>query len=133
MLQARAAKLGLADRVEFIGHVSGEKKEKLLQYASVLCQPSHHEGFSVSLLEALAAGVPVVTTPNANFPEIAQSGCGIVCEGSPQVLANALRTICCDAVLRERMGAAGRQLVASRYTWERIAKHSLAIYKSLKS
>jgi glycosyltransferase involved in cell wall biosynthesis len=132
MLQARAAQLGVTDNVEFIGHISGPQKEQLLKHALLLCQPSHYEGFSVSLLEALAAGVPVITTPTANFPEISRSGSGIICDGNPSSIATALRVICSDDVLRRQMGAAGRELVSTRYTWESIAKRSLEIYKSLK-
>lgn len=130
-LRLQAQRLGIAAQVEFPGAVFGAAKQRLLESATLLCQPSLYEGFSVTLLEALAVGLPVVTTPEANFPQIQAAGAGIVCEGAAVPLGSALLAMLKDAALRTRMGCAGRQLVADHYTWDRIAQASLALYAGL--
>jgi glycosyltransferase involved in cell wall biosynthesis len=128
-LRERAAKLDVVDRVKFPGAVFGAEKEALLNGAAALCQPSRHEGFSLTLLEALAHGIPVVTTPESNFPEVTAAGCGLVVDGDDvEALSSALSSVVADHALRERMSAAGRLLVTQHYTWRTIAAQSLNVY-----
>ncbi|HTU65471.1 MAG TPA: glycosyltransferase [Steroidobacteraceae bacterium] len=127
-LRERAARLGIADRVTFPGAVFGAQKESLLNGALALCQPSRHEGFSLTLLEALAHGVPVITTPESNLPALLAVDGGLVVDGDVESLSAALIALVGDPARRERMGAAGRDLVARHYTWDQVASQSLALY-----
>jgi glycosyltransferase involved in cell wall biosynthesis len=129
-LQARAKHLRIEDKVHFPGPVFDKAKWDLYHGATLVCQPSRYEAFSLTLLEAVAAGVPVLTTPEANFPEIRSSAAGIVCRGEPKELARNMRLLLTQPELRERMGRQGRTL-AKKYTWERIAMGAMQVYGSL--
>jgi len=96
-----------------------------------VCQPSRYEAFSLSLLEALAAGVPVLTTPEANFPEVQTSGAGVICKGQSRELAQNMLMLLQQSELRETMGQAGRALTLSKYTWDRIAANALQVYAGI--
>ena len=89
--------LGLKDSVRRVGKVSHETKVKLLKSADMFVLPSHSEGFTSAILEAMAAGLPVLATMTCNFPELFQAGGGWEClptrdsvtggaAGSPQSL-----------------------------------------------
>jgi glycosyltransferase involved in cell wall biosynthesis len=112
---------GLQRRIHLLGGVYGEDKLALLRAAACLCHPTRQEGFSLTLLEALAASVPVITTPEAHFPDIGLHGAGFVTTGDPAALARALAALLGDESRRTRMSIAARRLVASRYDWQIIA------------
>lgn len=65
-----AKDLGIEDRVEFLGWVSGKDKDKAFRNASVYCLPSYAEGFPMGVLDAWAYGLPVITTPVGGLPDI---------------------------------------------------------------
>ena len=132
-LRAQAKRLGIDQKVEFTGAVFGEEKRNLFRNATLVCQPSRYEAFSLTLLEALAVGVPVVTTPGANFPEVASEKAGIVSDRTPQELARNMRMLLTRPALRAQMGNNGRDLVRNKYTWERIAARSLEIYAGIRT
>jgi glycosyltransferase involved in cell wall biosynthesis len=133
-LRRRTAQLGISDRVKFPGGVFGAAKNALLNGAVSVCQPSRHEGFSLTLLEALAHGVPVITTPESNFPAISAAECGLVVSGDDVgALSSALSRIAADPGLRERMSSAGRRLVEQQYTWGKIAERALHLYAERSS
>jgi glycosyltransferase involved in cell wall biosynthesis len=130
-LKLQAHSLGIASQVEFPGAVYGRDKDALLNGAAVFCQPSRYEGFSLSILEALAAGVPVVTTHEANFPEIAKHGAGHICSGDPDELGDALLDLLTQPQRARTMGESGRKLVKDYFTWERIVESCLVTYQDL--
>jgi len=130
-LEAQARRLRIADRVRFLGAVFGREKWDLIRGAALCCQPSRYEAFSLSLLESLEAGVPVVTTPEANVPDVALANAGIVCQGEPEELAQALLHLLTQPQLRAEMGQRGRAMVYTKYTWSKIAKDSAAVYEAL--
>jgi glycosyltransferase involved in cell wall biosynthesis len=132
-LTDEAHRLGVSSRVRFVGSVRGPLKLALLQHALCLCQPSRYEGFSVTLLESLACGVPVVITPESNFPEVAAHGAGLVVEGSTEQLSAALVRLAREPQIRAAMIAAGLQLVAREFTWTAVAKRSLLAYERLRN
>lgn len=116
--------------VELWGHRAD--MASVLAQSAVVCLPSYREGLPKALLEAAAAGRPVVTT---DVP-----GCRDAVDGSSALLvpprdagalADALRQLLTDAALRQRMGAAGRRLAESRFSVESVASETLALYGSL--
>jgi glycosyltransferase involved in cell wall biosynthesis len=76
-------------------------------------------------------GVPAVITPGVHFPEVGSAGAGEVVEPRADALAAALLRITTNAQLRERMSDAAKALIASRYTWPRIAEESLRAFERL--
>lgn len=106
-LRMTAQRLGIAKRVHFLGQRSD--LPQLLAAADVYCQPNvHPEGFGLAFVEALAAGLPVVSTHLGGAVEIVTPTCGmLVPPGDVTSLADALRSVMVNPGLRSRLGAAG--------------------------
>jgi glycosyltransferase involved in cell wall biosynthesis len=109
--------------------ILGEEKEALFQTASVFVLPSYAENFAIVVLEAMQAGKPVIVSENVGLAEdIAEADAGIVIPKDEELLANALLSLLADASRAERMGAYGRELARTRFSWPAIAKQLLALY-----
>jgi glycosyltransferase involved in cell wall biosynthesis len=127
-LRRRAVDLRVADRVHFPGLVTGPSKLWLLGTAVCLCQPSRSEGFSLSILEAMASSCPVVISDCCKFPEVGEHGAGIVVPLSVAAIAEALRAYACAPARRLADGRAGRELIERSYTWEKVCKQAEQMY-----
>lgn len=116
-LESRAAALGLSDRVVFHGYQSQSAVRDLLGQADVFVSSSFAEGVPVVLMEALAAGLPVVATRIAGVPELVQDGVNgfVVPPGEVTSLTDRLAELIADAELRQRMGHAGRATVEAEF------------------
>lgn len=132
-LRKLAQEYAVADRTHFVGPVDGMEKWRMLAAADLLVLPSASENFGNALLEAMGAGVPVVTTRAVGLARaITDAGSGVVVEDqSIAGLAAALAALIGDPVLRQRMGANGRRLVRERYTWPAIAGNFEALYAEI--
>jgi len=128
-LRSRAAQLKLIDRVHFLGLVSGSDRTWLLRNALCLGQPSRDEGFSLSILEAMASRCPVVISDRCKFPEVGRSGAGIVVPLSIPDLAAALARYVIDPARRVADGSAARRLIEKSYTWEIVAGQARSMYE----
>ena len=128
MLQRRVAELQLGDRIHFLGLVSGADRLWLLENAVCLCQPSRDEGFSLSILEAMACGRPVVISDRCKFPEVARHGAGVIVPLSIPELAAAFRLYASDSARRASDGRSARSLVEQFYTWDIISKQADEMY-----
>ena len=121
-LEAQARALGLgADAVAFAGALRREEAQAWLWRSDVLCLPSTYEGFPMVILEAMAAGLPVVATAVAGVPEAVRPGeTGfLVAPEDAAGLADALAAVLADRGTARRLGAAGRRLLAERFTIDR--------------
>jgi glycosyltransferase involved in cell wall biosynthesis len=107
-LEAEIARLGMAGTVELLGE--REDVAELLATADVFVLPSRSEGMPMSVLEAMAAGVPVVASRVGGVPELVRDGVTgtLVAAEDPGALAAALSALATDAGARARLGAAGR-------------------------
>lgn len=106
-LQATARTLGISDRVRFCGQRSDVPR--ILSAADVYCQPNvRPEGFGITFVEALNAGLPVISTAIGGASEIVDSSCGVlVAPGNTPELAEALARLVVDPGERARLGSAG--------------------------
>jgi glycosyltransferase involved in cell wall biosynthesis len=130
--ESYAATLPRADNVRFVGAVFGAEKDALLRRAAALVLPSISENFGNVVLEALAAGTPVVVTPEVGLAaDVEAAGAGIVTPSDPPRLAAALRELLRDPARREEMGRRGRALVEERFTWPRVAEEMEAAYRGV--
>ena len=121
--------LGLDGSVTFTGMLRGDLKWSALAAASVFVLPSLSEGFSMAVLEALAAGVPPIITRACNFPEVEEQSCGWVIDPGDQQLEAALRTaLSAPASALQEMAARGRDMVRARYSWESVGVQMGQIY-----
>jgi glycosyltransferase involved in cell wall biosynthesis len=130
--QQLVAEHRLGNRVTFVGRVDGELKQATRAACELFVQPSFSEGFSMAILEALAAGKPVLLTPGCNFPEAARAGAAVEVEPTVEGTTEGLRELLAlkPNELQER-GIAGRQLVEMQYTWDGVAQKTLELYRYL--
>jgi glycosyltransferase involved in cell wall biosynthesis len=117
-LTRRVAACGLGERFVFAGF-RGDL-EKCLPNLDVFVQPSFTEGLPVAVLEASAAGLPVVATAVGGTPEVVADGSTgfLVPAGRPDALAEKLDVLLRDAALRQRLGGQGRRRVEEAFTFE---------------
>ncbi len=131
-LKARAAATpGLAGRVHWAGAQPMEKISGFFAAADALLVSSRNEGLPTTVLESLAAGVPVVTVPVGGVPEVVRDGETGFCTGENTVaaLAAALERCFSGDDLRKRVVAGGRAFVESELTWEQTARRHLEFYE----
>jgi glycosyltransferase involved in cell wall biosynthesis len=114
-LRQLIAASGLSFRIQLLGGVYGDNKVHLLRNALCLCHPTRHETFSVTLLEAMASSLPIITTSHANFAEVATAGAGIISAATPDAIAIALDRVVENDALRAQMGTEGLRLASTRY------------------
>jgi glycosyltransferase involved in cell wall biosynthesis len=128
---ANAERLGIAEAVKFTGWVGPSGKRALLETAAVLVLPSYAEGMPMSVLEAMAAGVPVVATPVGGVTEVVVDGVSglLAAPGDTATLARQLRSVLTDPALGARLGAAGRESVRLRFAPERALARLEEIYR----
>jgi glycosyltransferase involved in cell wall biosynthesis len=127
-------RLGLTDVVHCVSGISDYDLAGLYGQAEVAVVPSLYEGFSLPAIEAMACGVAVVATTGGALPEVvgADGETGLlVLPDDPGALAGAIARLLDDADLRARLGAAGRERVISRFTWEVTAAGTAACYEAL--
>jgi glycosyltransferase involved in cell wall biosynthesis len=121
--------LGLGRHVEFTGSISQD--EFVRQYATAWAAvvPSLYEGFGLPAGEAMACGVPVISTTGGALPEVVGDAGLLVPPGNAQALAVAIDRICDDDRLAENLGLAGRDRVLKHFTWKRAAQLCVGAYR----
>jgi glycosyltransferase involved in cell wall biosynthesis len=127
-LRALAAELAL-HQISFPGPAYGPAKSELYQGADLFVLPTHSENFGVAIAEAMAHGLPVITTTGTPWYELDARGCGWWIELSEGELAAALRAAM-DLSDGERhaMGCNGRRWMEQAFAWPRIAEQMKAVY-----
>jgi len=127
-------RLGLRDIVTTVSGVSDEELARLYGEAEVAVVPSLYEGFSLPAIEAMSCGVAVVATTGGALPEVVgtdgETGL-LVTPDDPEALMMAIRRLLDDEDLRRRLGAAGRDRVINRFTWQVTAKGTAACYDAV--
>src|ERR1700730_10076746 len=128
----QAKKFGIDRRVTFTGMLAGPDKDAALANAEVFVLPTHSENFGVAIAEALAFGLPVITTKGAPWRDLETHHCGWWIDLEQGALAAALETAMQTSsdVLNE-MGRRGRALVAQKYSWQRVGEQMKQSYEWL--
>ena len=115
--------------VTFTGMLSGDLKYSVLAAASAYVAPSYSEGFSMSILEGMASGLPCVITKECNFPEAV--GSAYVVDANSDKVYAALHYIFSNPQEALEMGKNARQMILSEYTWDHSAKQLSQAYASI--
>jgi glycosyltransferase involved in cell wall biosynthesis len=124
----RRANLG--EVFTYIGAIRDSDKWDLYRQADLFILPTHSENFGVVVAEALASGLPVITTKGAPWGEIVKENCGWWVEIGVDPLAKALReATSLPANALDNMGERGRRMVVERFAWRRIAGDMLSVYR----
>lgn len=133
--EALSARLGLTERVQFLGNIDGTAKDAFFRRIDVLCLPSQAENLPIALLEAMGYGRPVITTPVGAIPEMITDGVQgwLTPPGQPKALAAALAEAAAKPEDVSRRGRAAWKTVADRFTWDRSGPQIVSLYRTLKA
>ncbi len=130
-LKTLAEQVGLNGDARFVGWLEGDRKQSVLQGAALMALPSFQENFGISLIEAMACGVPVLVSPQVNLaPDIAAAQAGWIAELNQEDFARVLAEAMSNEHERQRRGAQGRQL-AQNFGAEHVATKLMHLYRSL--
>jgi glycosyltransferase involved in cell wall biosynthesis len=128
-LQHRARALGIYDRVHFMGFLEEHEKWKILEYADLYISTTLHEGFCIAFLEAMAAGLPVVTYDNGGQRDFIDEETGILVPVGDKIqFLHSIERLLQNPELRRRLGDSARKR-AMKYGIDRFVQSYLRIYK----
>jgi glycosyltransferase involved in cell wall biosynthesis len=133
-LEHRATELGIADRVEFTGSLTRGQMGAMLATADIYVQLSRHEGFGLSVAEALLAGKPALLSSDIglmSYPEIASLPQVKVVRPCTEDAAQAMREVAENLLELTRAASSSREMLTTFFSWERVARLHLEQYASL--
>lgn len=130
-----AKKIGIENQVEFLGWVSGKDKDELFKNAAIYCLPSYAEGFPMSVLDAWAYGIPVITTPVGGIPDVAKDfdNMMVFTPGDVEALADKLDILISNTHLRDRIAQASCYFADEVFNVKTITHHLSMMYSELLS
>jgi glycosyltransferase involved in cell wall biosynthesis len=129
-LKRLAGSLGIESRTFFAGPLRGRDVQAALVDAEVFVLPSLHENFGVSVIEAMACGVPVILSDFVNLAGLVREAeAGLTITPDESSLVSALRAVLSNSGLARQMGANGRRLALERFTWEGIVPSLIDLYR----
>lgn len=126
-----AKDLGIDEHIIFTGYIIGDEIVALFSQADFFVMPSLYEGFGTTVLEAFATGTPAIVSNVSSIPEIAGEAAEFVEPNSARNIADAMLKLAKDENLKQTLREKGKQQVA-KFNWEKCARETLAVYKSLK-
>ena len=128
-----ARQLGIQDRITLLGWVQGSQKEDLLARATLFVLPSYKEGLPMGLLEAMAAGLPVVATTVGGIPDAVEDGVEglLVSPGDVDALCAAIEKLLLSSQLRQQMGEAAVRKVRDQFASNRVVPKIDTLYVEL--
>ena len=128
-----AEELGIADRCEFHGWVTGDEREALFERAAVYCLPSKNEGLPMSVLEAMARGIPTVATAVGGVPQVIEDGVnGLLIDVDDEAaLSGSLASLLAEPELREELGRNGRDQIVRKFGLDGTVAQVADIYGAL--
>ena len=128
-LEQRLSALGLTKQVSFTGMLSGELKWSAFAAAECFLLPSYSEGLSVSVLEAMGTGLPVLISDRCNLPEVKSVEAGWIIQSNVKSLTYGMREMLLNSPATNRqIGLQGSKLVRERFTWTHVAAQMSAVY-----
>jgi glycosyltransferase involved in cell wall biosynthesis len=130
-LRSELGRLGILDRTLFTGMLVDEEKHAALRDADIFALPSYTENFGMAVVEAMAAGLPVVISDQVKIcKEVQAAGAGLVTPCQSREIERALRLLLDDPAERTRLSAAGKRLVRT-FDWSAILHQLLTLYGQL--
>jgi glycosyltransferase involved in cell wall biosynthesis len=128
--RADVHELGLEDQVTFLGYVSRERLRLLYRYAAFMVFPSLFEGFGIPVVEAMASGCPVATSPATSLSEIVGNDVDTFDPESVESIASAIHRLATDPDFCRQHVEKGRRR-ATLFTGEEMARKTLAVYEKV--
>ncbi len=128
-VRRHATRLGLGDSVYWAGFLSGKEKLAALADADLFVLPSYSENFGTAVVEAMAAGLPVVISDRVGIHrEVAAARAGLVVPCEQEAVADAMLRLTVDSALRGELGAHGRELARRRFSIASMTDNLLGMY-----
>lgn len=127
-LDGKVEKLGIQNRVIFLGHVKHEYINCFYSGADLFVYPSYYETFGLTLLEAMASGTPVVASNRAAIPEIVGDTGILVDPDDPKAVAEAIYEVLSNESKKKKLITRGLER-AKEFTWEKTARKTVSVYK----
>ena len=124
-------KLGLQDKVQFVSGISTEQMVQYYAQASIAVVPSVYEGFGLPAGEAMACGVPVVSTDGGALPEVVGDAGVIVPAKNIDAMADAIAGLLRDPARRTALGEAGRERILEKFCWQVCAREMGEYYREV--
>lgn len=123
----------LQEKIQIKGWISGDQKDEVFQASDVLILPSYNEGLPMSILEAMAIALPIISTPVGGIPEAVEDGVNgfLIQPGDYKALAEKIDTLANDKQLREQMGQNGYKMAKEKFDIEVVTKQLKEIYNEL--
>jgi glycosyltransferase involved in cell wall biosynthesis len=119
------------ERVIFTGFISGEERLQALSAADLFVLPAVGEGLSMAVLEALAAGLPVILSPGCNMPQTEARGAGLIVNPDIDSLVGVLTHVIGDEAGRAAMGRAAQVWAQDEFAWPHIAAQMTSLYDEI--
>jgi glycosyltransferase involved in cell wall biosynthesis len=131
-LRREAVELGIERDVLWSGFLRGEAKLAALGAADIFILPSHSENFGIAVVEAMAAGVPVIISDRVGIHgEVEAAGAGVVVRCEVEAIADALQRLGADATARKLLGEQGRRLADEQYSADAMISRTLQMYREV--
>lgn len=123
-LKEKVARLGLEERVRFVGFVDHSEMPQYLHISDIFIRPALSEGFGISYVEAMAAGIPVIATPVGGIVDFVKDGeTGLLCEvNNPQSIAQKVEKLVKDKESYDYIVNNAESMVKNKYDWDIVAR-----------
>ena len=119
------------EAVTFTGMLKGELKYSALAAADLYVAPSYSEGFSMSILEGMASGLPCIITTGCNFPEAEEAQAAKIVPINAKAISEAMYWRLSDPEDAKQMGSRARQFILENYTWDATASKLIESYQAI--
>lgn len=131
--QQLVAENNLQSKVKIMGWVSGEEKEKIIQNSDIYILPSYNEGLPMSILEAMAYGLPIISTPVGGTPEAVEDGVNgfLILPGDTKALAEKIEILANNEPLMEKMGQESYRIAQEKFDIKIIIKQLEELYNGM--
>ncbi len=129
-IDSKISELGLNGKIELLGDLPREAVQEKLSKSKAFVLISKHEGFPLSILEAMAAGLPVVASKVGGIPEEIDGSCGILVQNETSEIANALKKVSNESASRQ-MGEAARMRFEENFTLEKFLNETQKVYEEI--
>jgi glycosyltransferase involved in cell wall biosynthesis len=130
-LKELAGQIGIADRVHFLGFLSGKKKLQALQAADLVVIPSRKEAMSIVVLESGVCGTPVVITDQCGFDTVLDIGGGLVVSATVEGLTMGINRMLSQPHNLILMGERLRKMVIEKYSWNSLGQQLVSLYEGI--
>jgi glycosyltransferase involved in cell wall biosynthesis len=123
---------GALDAATFAGMVVDGRKAALFRRADLFVLPSYSENFGIAVVEAMAAGLPIVISNKVNiWREIDEAGAGVVVKPDAEEVAGAILVLLDDPLRAKQMGERGRRLALEKFSWKAAGDHLVRLYQGV--